>query len=176
MTQESGQNDDFLRLFMANQRKIYSFILMLVPNRNDADDIMQETLSVMWRKFSDYRPDSSFSSWGIRIAQYIVMAFRDKHIRSRLIFSEDVADKIVDKSELLSNELDCQIEMLQDCLKRLPAKQSDVINMRYEEGLTCKNISEKLGLTVFGVYKALSRIHNALLNCVQKRMGSGEIG
>ncbi len=166
---EYDKNDDFLKLFIANQRKIYSFILMLVPNRNDADDIMQETLSVMWRKFSEYQSDTSFSSWAIKIAQYKVMAFRDKFIRSKLVYSDEIASRIVEKQKLLSDDLENQIELLNECLKQLPARQSDVINMRYEKGLSCQSISEEIGMTVFGVYKALSRIHNSLLDCVQRR-------
>ncbi len=44
----------FLSLLMANQRRINSYILSVVPNFSDADDIMQETISVMWRKFDRF--------------------------------------------------------------------------------------------------------------------------
>jgi DNA-directed RNA polymerase specialized sigma24 family protein len=45
---------------MLNDKSIYVYILSLVSNTNDADDIMQETAAVLWRKFSEFNPDMAF--------------------------------------------------------------------------------------------------------------------
>jgi RNA polymerase sigma-70 factor (ECF subfamily) len=64
----NSDNKDFLRLLMANQNRIYAFILTLVPNWSDADDIMQEAAETMWSKFQQSQPINNFSAWGIKIA------------------------------------------------------------------------------------------------------------
>ena len=52
------KNRLFLRLFLQNQRRLYAYILTLLPNRADADDVLQETSLVMWDKFdADGPPD-----------------------------------------------------------------------------------------------------------------------
>jgi len=48
---EKSNKDDFISLFLSNQRRIFTFILMFVPNRSDAEDLMQETASWMWKNF-----------------------------------------------------------------------------------------------------------------------------
>ena len=63
-------NDEFISLVMANQRKIYSFIVHFVPNRSDADDLFQETVALMWEKFKIFEEGTSFAAWGIQIAHY----------------------------------------------------------------------------------------------------------
>ena len=49
----------FLRLFLQNERRLYAYILTLLPNRADADDVLQEASLVMWDKFDADRPPES---------------------------------------------------------------------------------------------------------------------
>lgn len=74
-----NQKDHFHRLLTLNDKKIYAYILSVLRNANDADDVMQETSSVMWSKFSDFSPGMHFVLWEITIARYQILAFfRDK--------------------------------------------------------------------------------------------------
>ena len=53
-------NEQFVSLLMTYQKRIYGFILTLVPNRSYAEEIMQETVMVMCRKFNDFEKGSNF--------------------------------------------------------------------------------------------------------------------
>lgn len=48
----------FVKLLTIHQARIRGYILSLVPNFNDAEDIMQETSRTMWDQFSDFEPGS----------------------------------------------------------------------------------------------------------------------
>ena len=48
--------EEFMRLFGAHRRRLYQFILSLVPNVQDAEDVLQETNIILWRKFGGYQP------------------------------------------------------------------------------------------------------------------------
>src|SRR3954462_15082479 len=78
----------FLRLFLQNERRLYAYILTLLPNRADADDGLQEASLVMWDKFQETAPPDDFAAWGCRIAYYKVLDFRTKCQRSRVLFSQ----------------------------------------------------------------------------------------
>lgn len=80
----------FLKLFVPNQNRIYAFILSLVANRSDADDIMQETTVVMWRKFHKFTLGSNFASWGVRIAHYTILDFRKRNRNAPLQFNDRI--------------------------------------------------------------------------------------
>jgi RNA polymerase sigma-70 factor (ECF subfamily) len=59
-TRPTNDEHDFGRLFVRYQSRIYGFIRSLVVHRDDAEDLLQETASVLWRKFGEFRPGSDF--------------------------------------------------------------------------------------------------------------------
>jgi RNA polymerase sigma-70 factor (ECF subfamily) len=83
---ESSKNKLFLRLFLQNERRLYAYILTLLPHRADADDILQEASLVLWDKFDENNPPDDFAAWGCRIAYYKVLDFLKKDRRSRVCF------------------------------------------------------------------------------------------
>src|SRR5262245_34313992 len=79
----------FLRLFLQNRRRLYAYILTLLPNRADADDVLQEASLVMWDKFDERQPPEDFAAWGCRVAYFKVLDFYKKSQRSRVRFSQE---------------------------------------------------------------------------------------
>src|SRR5688572_13921046 len=53
----------FAPLFSRNARRIYGFIMTLVFNHQDAEEVFQNTSIVLWNKFAEFRPDSNFFAW-----------------------------------------------------------------------------------------------------------------
>ncbi len=52
--QRSPASKDFIRLLLANERRIYAFILSMLPDLTDAEDVLQETSLVLWEKLDQY--------------------------------------------------------------------------------------------------------------------------
>ena len=69
----------FLGYYVQNQKRIYGYILSVVSNWSDVEDILQDTTSLMWKKFDEFTEGTSFSGWGIQIAKYKVLEFRRKN-------------------------------------------------------------------------------------------------
>src|SRR5579862_6140434 len=93
---ESAKAGLFLRLFLQNERRLYAYILTLLPHRADADDVLQEASLVMWDKFDENRPPADFTAWGCRIAYFKVLDFRKKRQRSRVFFSETMLERVAE--------------------------------------------------------------------------------
>jgi len=53
-----------MELSLLGQKGIYAFILFLLISPSDADDILQETLTVMWKKFDEFESGTSFCGLG----------------------------------------------------------------------------------------------------------------
>jgi RNA polymerase sigma-70 factor, ECF subfamily len=66
----------FLGLFLKAQRRIFAYIFTLLPNRTDAEDVLQEVSKLMWERFDEADPPGDFVAWGCRIAFYKVMEHR----------------------------------------------------------------------------------------------------
>jgi DNA-directed RNA polymerase specialized sigma24 family protein len=67
--------EQFMRLFLTNQRRFYGLILSLVTNPTDADDILQEVSVRMWQKYCEFKPGTDFAAWGLRFARFEAMNF-----------------------------------------------------------------------------------------------------
>src|SRR5438067_6364623 len=86
----------FLRLFLQNERRLYAYVITLLPNRNDADDVLQEASLVMWDKFADHHPPDDFAAWGCRIASFKVLVFCKKRQRSRVLFGQAFLERLAE--------------------------------------------------------------------------------
>ena len=170
---ERQRSEDFFRLFMASQRRIYTFILMLVPDCNDADDLMQEVASVMWSKFDDFEQGTNFAAWGVQIARYIVINYRRKLKNTHVHFTDKFFDGIVDYAaeNTIKGE---RLEMLKECLKKLSDANRQLIQMHYTQELTVKRVAELTGRSVNTLYKVMSQIHDSLLQCVRRNLAAEE--
>jgi RNA polymerase sigma factor (sigma-70 family) len=63
-----------------------------------------------------------------------------------------------------------RMEALRVCLKTLPEKSSLLLRLRYFEGNNCREVAKKLGTGLNAVYKRLSRLHEGLKECIERRL------
>src|SRR4051812_23815388 len=162
----------FLRLFLKNERRVYAYVLTLLPHRADADDVLQEASLVMWDKFDPGQPPDDFAAWGCRIAYFKVLDFYKKGHRGKVRFSqallERVAETAVEQAGTL--QLDACRDALAGCLQKLSPRDRDLLARRFTPGATTRSTSEAVGRSVEAVYKALARVRQALFECTQRTL------
>src|SRR5262245_9475508 len=162
----------FLRLFLQNERRLYAYILTLLPNRADADDTLQEASLAMWDRFDAANPPSDFLAWARRVAYYKVLDFYKKSQRLRVrlsrLFLERVAEAAAEQADVL--RLDDRREALDGCLEKLPPRDRELLACRFAEGATTQSTSERVGRSVEAVYKALAMLRQKLFDCVQRTL------
>jgi RNA polymerase sigma-70 factor (ECF subfamily) len=163
--------EQFMRLFLANQRRFYGLILSLVTNAADADDLLQEVSARMWQKFADFRPGTDFAAWGLRFARHEALNFLRKRRRAgAVVFNEELVDLLADEVAAATRVADARQEALLECLGKLPERSRGLIELRYEHGATPASIATRLGKSLDSVYKALNRIHALLVDCVEQAL------
>ncbi len=162
----------FLRLFLQNQRRVYAYILTLLPNRADADDLLQEASLVMWDKFDPAHPPADFAAWGCRIAYFKVLDFCKKRQHSRLVFSQATLERLGETAleQAPALRLDERREALAGCVEKLSARDRDLLARRFAEGATTQSTAAEVGRSADAVYKALARIRQALFECVSRAL------
>ncbi|MBN2211091.1 MAG: sigma-70 family RNA polymerase sigma factor [Sedimentisphaerales bacterium] len=160
----------FIRLYQANEARIYGYILSMIGHWSEADDLMQETASVMWGKFEQFEPGTDFAAWGMSIAHYEILNYLKKKKEKHLQFSEETMAALHPKIEEVSQSADQFRDALRKCLSLLPDKDRLLIKLRYEMGATVRSVSERIGRQATTVYKALQRIHARLYVCIHQRL------
>jgi len=171
---QSDQVSAFVNQLTACQHQIYAFILTIVPNWTDADDLMQETAEVMWRKYQDVDQITNFCAWGKGIARNKVMNFYTKKKRERILFNDSLLDDVVEREEKTSSHAPLRLRALQQCLRKLRSNDLQLIQALYGHDITIKKLAEEINRPVQGLYKAMARIHHSLLQCVRHTLSTME--
>ncbi len=173
MSTESTKTESFMALFLANQRRIYGLIASLVPHAADADDLLQETAASLWRKFDEFEQGTDFAAWALRFARFTVLKFYERQrTRGVVVFDDALVRTLCDEAAAARTEVDARHEALRRCVARLPEKSRLLVELRYEPGATALAVAQRLGQSVPALYKALNRIHHALLKCIEERLAA----
>jgi RNA polymerase sigma-70 factor (ECF subfamily) len=158
--------DLFVRLLGQNQRRLFLYVMTLVPSWNDAEEIIQETNLVLWREFDQFQPGTNFAAWACKVAFHQVLAWRKRKQRDRLQFSAEFVDAIAAETAAALDTLEDRSQALAGCIEKLQTPHRDLLRLRYTEGQGVDAIAQKLDRSVEAVYRALSRIRHTLHECV----------
>jgi RNA polymerase sigma-70 factor, ECF subfamily len=167
-----GDVESFVKLLLDHQRRVFTYILTLVPNVADAEDVMQEVSIVLWQKFPEYRPGSDFAAWAFRVAYNTVRTFRVKRFRCRVKFDDQLLATVSADVEAMREELEVGRQVLADCANELPATDRELLTARYQACTTIRSLAAAVGRPIEGMYKAMRRIHDNLYDCVQRKLAS----
>lgn len=168
-----NRTQEFVALWTTNSRRVFAFVLTLLPSWTDAEDVLQETAALLWLRFDQYQPGSDFVAWASRVAYLKVMEHRRG--KKRLVcFSDSLVDTLDDLVCQESASLNNRAVALVDCMKRLPLRDRELIALRYAPGATVKSAAAGANRSVDATYKALNRIHDQLLDCIQQSFREGE--
>src|SRR4051812_33120101 len=169
---EAESRKRLMALMTRHQRQIFAYIYALVPNRYDAEDLLQETSLVICEKFHEFREGTDFVAWACQIAYWRVRYLRQKDARSKGGFGQEILDVVAQTAGTMAEELDERHEALGQCLQRLHPRDRGLLIARYEPGGTVEEAAKKSGRTVTTAYKALARLRKLLLDCVSTRLAS----
>jgi RNA polymerase sigma-70 factor (ECF subfamily) len=166
---EKGNNGAFEILLLRYKSKVYSYIYLIVRNKELTEDIFQDTFikAIATIQQGRYIESGKFLGWINRIAHNLIIDHfrreKNENTYSANDFEYDIINntKLSEKSfeETLSNE-----QVLNDVVRLidfLPESQRSVVRMRFFEDLSFKEIAEK---TDVSINTALGRMRYALLN------------
>jgi len=170
MSFESEKTERFIRDLTENARRIYAYIFALLPNWNDADEVFQETSAALWMKYDEYQPGTDFRAWAFRVAYFKVLQFRKAEAKNPLRFSERFIDAVDQQSRSEERAWMLRHRLLAECYEELRPQDRELLDLRYQPGATTRQVAELVGRSTDAVYKALNRIHEQLLECIESKM------
>jgi RNA polymerase sigma-70 factor (ECF subfamily) len=166
------QIERFAGLLARCQRRIFVYAMSLLHDSHEAEDVLQETNLVLWRKFNQYQPGTDFASWACRVAYFEVLKARKKKGRSERLLSDQFIETLAAGCERTMCDWDDRQEALKQCMRKLNDRDRELVRSRYQPGATTRGIAEASGRSVQGTRKSLLRIRNALLDCVKRVLSS----
>jgi RNA polymerase sigma-70 factor (ECF subfamily) len=158
---------EFVKRLTAHQRDLFAYINTLLAGDLSTSDVLQDTNLDLWSRLNDYDFDRAFLPWAYGFAYQRVLAYRKTRSRSRLIFSDDAVRLISDAYISDSIGADVRIAALQECLKKLDDRQSQLIRERYVNRTSVKTMAARLGNTASHISTRLYRVRQTLAKCVE---------
>lgn len=165
-----GDHNSLERLIHRHQNRIYAYILMIVKDKDLADDLFQDTFIkvINTLRSGSYNEEGKFLQWVMRIAHNLIIDHFRKSNRIPVISNSKNDDfnifdtiEITDKSieeQIITNQIHKDLRKL---IEYLPAEQKEVLYMRHYAEMSFKDIAE---VTNVSINTALGRMRYALIN------------
>ncbi len=164
----------FNKLITDIQPQLFSFVFSLVPHKQDAEDILQKTNLILCEKQEEFDPRlGHFKGWAYKIARYQAMAHRTLRTRSKLCFSNELAEILADET-IDYNTPKIQKKALDKCYNRLPEHMKKIAELRFKKELTMKEISVCTKRSMGAVSATLFRIRQNILGCINQALKEAE--
>ncbi len=164
----------FGRLFVQAQREILRYIVALVPDIDDACEILQETAVDLWRKFDRYDPAYPFTPWACRFAFLRVLKHRQQQARRLKCLSIESLARIAAERAEKDGIAEERRRALEACLQQLSEADRQVLEHRFSRQMPVAQIAGITGRNPPTLYKALERIRRRLFECVTRRLELGD--
>lgn len=159
-----------MRLVRQYDRQWKAYVVSLLPNWSDADDILQDTKLELWQRFAEYDPSGDFGAWARKIILFRVMTLRNKLGRERIRFSQEAFELVAAEAATIAHETDDRFRTLADCLKKLSDAARQLLWRCYAGNATVKDIAMSLGRSIRGTQHAVAKIRSDLQECVEREM------
>ncbi len=174
MTEAESAIEQFYEAFEPMQGLVYGLILSLVRNREDALDILQDTIVLAIRHYDQLKDKSMLKPWILRIAKNESYTYLRKNSRSRELLTEPIllsllpvaSKESVEQSILRSEETARLICALQD----LDEVDRLILYLRFHEDMKLGMIAEVTGFTLPKVKSRLSRVCKKLRRVLEKEI------
>ena len=165
----NGNNSAFDVLLNRYKKSIHSYIFYIVRNNDLTEDIFQETFMkvIMTIKQGRYTDNGKFKAWITRIAHNLIIDNYRQERNENTISNDEVEVDLLNDMKLCDTNV--EDEMVQEqvftdikkLVKHLPDNQREVLEMRYYQDMSFKEIADFTGVSI---NTALGRMRYAILN------------
>ena len=140
-------------------RRMFALALGIVKNREDAEDVLQESFLKIAKGIHAYREDTNGYAWVMRIVRNCAFDFlRKRKIRA----TEDIASFFHLSDEGYSEEKQARSLVLEEAISRLQQEEKRVIYYRYYLEFTVREIARETGMSKSGVQRAIESAEKKL--------------
>ena len=172
MADRRNDAESFETLAMPLFTSLYNFAHWLTHNREEAEDLVQETYFKALKGFVSFQQGTNFRAWIYRILRNTFLTSRSglsMKMTVPLDHEEDAVGRLTDSPEaaLLAH---ADQQMLQSALERLPVQFREVILLCDVEEMSYQEIAEIIGIPIGTVMSRLSRARKSMRQILAEKM------
>jgi RNA polymerase sigma-70 factor (ECF subfamily) len=162
----------FETLAMPLLNPLYNFARWLTRNREEAEDLVQETYLKAWQGFSSFQLGTNFRAWMYRILRNTFFSSRTGSQASKTVSLESYEDGtelsfITETPESLVLELSNR-ELVRSAIEELPVHFREILLLCEIEEMSYREISETLSIPIGTVMSRLARARSAVYDGLRR--------
>lgn len=152
--------------------ELIAYARSLLGDYSAADDVVQEAMLVVTKKFGEFRQGTSMLAWCRAIVRIEVLRSKHRQQRERSLADrllDDAIDAAFEEFQAIRHSGDAEYwrEALHGCLQRVPKRGRRVLRARFVDELSYPQIGERVGMTIEAVRKTLFRLKKQVRSCVE---------
>lgn len=169
----AGDTKAFAVLVDRYKDLVFTLALRMLKNREEAEEVAQDTFIKVFKSLSKFKGDSKFSTWIYRITYNSCLDVLKKYKQE---YSTVVLDEFSERElATLDNAFDAlaekeQRQAIDDCLDRLPKEDSFLLTLYYFEEQSLDEISKIVGLTANNIKVKLFRSRKKLASLLKEKL------
>ena len=175
MHDSDEKRDRLLKEAFQYRVQLIAYARSLLNSYSAAEDVVQDAMLVVVRKFDQFTEGTSMLAWCRSIVRLEVLRLKQKRQRERSLTDrllDDAIDAAFEEQQAEHVE-DCSAmsrDVLENCLQKVSARGQDVLKARLVDGLSYAQIGERVDMTLEAVRKMLFRVRKQVRGCVEAGM------
>lgn len=162
-----GETNAFGVLVKRHQDYIFNIVIKMLRNREEAEEVAQDTFIKAYAVLKSFKGDAKFSTWLYKIAYRKALDRIKKNKRSNTLelvenLTEDASAHLETGLEILL--LEERQEIIRNCILQLPEIDAAIITLFYYEEQSVKEIAEITGLSENNIKVKLFRSRKLLFS------------
>lgn len=179
MDSSDDKRDRVLKAALECRTELVAYARSLLGNYAAADDVLQEAMLVVVKKYDQFQEGTSMLAWCRSIVRIEVLRAKQRHQRERTLAErllDDAIDAAFDEFQAARrhDEAEPWREALWRCLERVPERGQGVLRARFADELSYQQIGERLGMTIEAVRKSLFRLKKQVRSCVETSLRAAQ--
>jgi len=173
-TGQSTQPEEAFRHVIRHRAMLMAYVRAIVRDPELAEDTLGDVSVVIAREWSRYDQSKPFEPWARGVARNVALSNLRKRGRRPMLLDADVLEAVAVEldSHTERGEAEKRKEALTHCVEGLSDFNRHLVQLRYSENRSTREISGLVNWTIDSLYVAFSRIHKALRRCVERRLES----
>ncbi len=173
--------EEFLREHLRHQRMLFAFVMSIVRRRDLADDIVQDTALIAFKKLDTFEPGTNFGAWIREIARRRIRKALEEQGQRRalvVVLEPDTIEAVAAVYSATDDEPDYwerRETALARCLQKLKEKPRKLMAMRYGEGLGFDVLARKWATSANSIQVMLAKIRHTVRLCAQRELLEGDL-
>lgn len=155
---QKGDRERFNELVARYSPRISNYVKKRISDWHTAEDVTQETFTRAFASIGKCTKPEGFLAWLYEIARNCINKSFEKNRTAQDISTIEISDRSIEKDEFKSD----RVASLSRALTTLPEETRKILVLKFNDGLKCREIAEKLGKPVSSITRILSETYSKL--------------